>query len=477
MKLTNTLLCVPLPAFLETPPFMPDLGLGYIAAAMRRDDLGVKLQDWNCKYTPDEFGEFLDREQFGVVGMKVFTVNFKGALRSLALVRESLPDTVLIIGGPHPSTADQKFIFDEFPMIDLAFRGEAETAFPRIIRLLETIDGKRDRISEVRAELAKIPGVVWRDSDGSAKWSDPILEDVDSLDFPAWDLIPPENYPFPVPREITGDRHTAVAPIVTSRGCPFSCTFCCAHLINGRHTRYRRAESIVDEMELLSREYGASYFTFVDSSFMLNRKHLRSVCEELSRRKLPILWECIYEVQQDDPDQDDLDETLQLMYGAGCRKMIVSVETASPRIVKRVGKDFSVENIRAVHKKIREHGIITHGFFMFGFPGETVRDLKATAAFALREPFNDVSFSVCIPLPGTEIYRELQEKHGFDRIDWNSYNVTCPPYRVAEISPGLFFRLATMANGTAVLKNRNMPLRRRGLMAARHFFSALTGRG
>ena len=477
MKHINTLLCVPLPAFLETPPFMPDLGLGYIAAAMRQESHPLKLQDWNSKDTPDEYREFLAREQFDLVGMKVFTVNFKGARESLTLIRESLPNAVLIIGGPHPSTSDPGSIFDEFPMVDLAFRGEAETAFPRIISLLATIDGKRDRISEVCAELAKIPGVVLRGSDGLAKWNDPILEDVNSLDFPAWDLIPPESYPFPAPREITGDRHTAVAPIITSRGCPFSCTFCCAHLINGKNTRYRHARSIVDEIELLSREYGASYFTFVDSSFMLNRKHLRSVCEELSSRKLPILWECIYEVQQDDPDQDDLNETLQLMYRAGCRKMIVSVETASPRIVKRVGKDFSVDNIRAVHKKIKEHGIVTHGFFMFGFPGETVRDLRATAAFALREPFNNVSFSVCIPLPGTEIYRELQEKHGFDRIDWNSYSVNCPPYRVADISPGLVFRLATMANGTAVLKNGNMPLHRRGLMAARHFLRALTGRG
>ncbi len=448
---TDLLLTVPIPSIvLRDSPLIPDLGLGYLAAAALRGGHAVRVIDWNPRLTPEQYRRRLRQVRPRAVGIKVFTVNFLAVRQTMAMIREELPDATLIIGGPHPSMAPAEFLFEEFPDTDLALRGEAETALPQLLEQLREVGYQRWRIDEVMGSFSEIKGLVWR-QDGQVRANPSAFEDIRSIGLPAWDLIDPnQSCHFPID-PAAGRRNAHVAPLVATRGCPFECSFCAAHHINSRRDRRREVGEFVDEIGFLSGRYGTTQFVITDSSFLIDHRWVRQVCEEIMKRNLDIRWECHYEVQGR-IDLDGMDRLLKLMWRAGCRKLGFSPETVAPHVIERVKKNYDPQALRGMHRLARQHGMDTMGFFMIGLPGETAPDVDLTIRYGLSEPYDKRFFSVLIPLPGTEIYEDLRREHGFERIDWEHFRFEKPPYQVGEVPIPVLFRKLYKANLLSHLK-------------------------
>ncbi|MFH1464572.1 MAG: radical SAM protein [Pseudomonadota bacterium] len=441
----DLLLSVPIPSLVTRDPVLiPDLGLGYLAAATRRAGFSVGVIDWNPKPTEAVYHAQVARLAPRVAGVKAFTVNMRAVVRTLEVLREALPEAILLAGGPHPTVAEPAHLFDELPHLDLALRGEAEGALPKLMALLRGIGWRRDRLPELSEAFAGIPGLVWRDQAG-VHANDTVFEDIRAVGLPAWDLIDPAHSAhFAIDAEAHA-QNPHPAPLLATRGCPFACTFCCAHHVNSRAARRRDVEEFVDEISFLQAHFGTTQFVVTDSSFLLDRAWVRRMCALILERGLWLRWECIYEVQGR-LDPAGVDELFALMHRAGCRKVAFSPETAAPRMIRAIGKHFDPEALRGIHAAARRQGMATMGFFMVGLPDETLEEVDTTIAYALSEPYDRRFFTPLIPLPGTEVYLDLQAREGFERIDWAAYRYERPPWQLGRAPHHLLRQRLIRAN-------------------------------
>lgn len=447
----DILLMVPLPYFLNFSPNIPDLGLGYIASAVRNNGFSVNILDWNCGITADEFKEYLLHYKPKLIGIKVFTTNIKAAAETIKIIKSTVPDTIIVIGGPHPSTSEYDTIFEEFPQIDFAFKGEVETSFPKFLNLLTSISFDRMQINKVKKDFESVAGLIWSDNN-EIKYTPPILEDISSFPLPAWDLTNPNEYFHPPLVPINGGN-PHIAPIIVTRGCPFDCTFCSAYNINGKFVRRRKIEDVINEIEVLYHKYNIKQILIMDTSFMLDAEYVYAFCDEIIKKQIEIKWDCIYDVMANYTDVN-VDVLLEIMHKAGCYKLNLGIETASPKINKVVKKDIDLSKISEIIALAKKHTIKLMGFFMFGFPKETLDDVKKTISYALAQPFDEVFFNICLPLPGSDIYYDLKSKYNFRRIDWVNYKVSKPPYQIGEVSPSVLNRMVSIANLKGNMKCR-----------------------
>jgi radical SAM superfamily enzyme YgiQ (UPF0313 family) len=200
--------------------------------------------------------------------------------------------------------------------------------------------------------------------------------------------------------------------MITSRGCPFRCTFC-SRAIFGNAVRLRSAEKVVDEMDHLHRRFGIREIYFADDCLTVDRERTMEICDRLLARGLDMTWTCSTRVNLVDR------EMLGAMKRAGCVSIGYGIETGDPERAKALRKGITLEQAREAVALTRGAGIETRTSYIFGFPGEDWRSLKQTLRVALEINSNFVIFNLAIPLPGTELYREAKEKglllaDGFD---------------------------------------------------------------
>jgi len=417
------LLTQPITALIKDPPNLPDLGLGYIAARLRQEGRLVFLRDWNMEPPVASFVQALETIQPDMVGIKIFTKDAAAALRTIQIVRECLPKAKIVIGGPHPSCAAPEHLLAEFPQVDFAIKGEAEFALPELVTVIETSadQGLADNA------LCRIPGLVWRQGQHIVANPMGLVADLDALGLPAWDLIDPANYRSGLlVKTRPGGR---CAPIITSRGCPGQCSFCSAHLINGCKIRFRRAENVLDEMEFLYKEHGVRKFMILDNCFTSSKERLIRICQTILERQLDIEWDCnCYE------RLTSLDEPMiRLMKDAGCRMIHMGIESGNPETRRRMHKASDLEGYTRVSRLARENGIGIGAWFMIGFPDETWGQVKQTIDYAFSLNADLMTFSICYPLPGSEVYKHVLEKFRIKGIDWQRFNILKSEYPLSRL--------------------------------------------
>ncbi len=180
----------------------------------------MRVVDWNPKLSVDSYRRQLLAQRPRVVGIKAFTVNMSAVLETMRVIHEALPEALIIVGGPHPTVAEPRYLFEEFPLLDLGFRGEAETALPLLLERLASIDFERSRLAELHDGFPDIAGLVWREG-ATVQANETSFEDIHALGMPAWDLIDPSHSAhFPIDAEAAA-ANPHPAPILTTRGCPF----------------------------------------------------------------------------------------------------------------------------------------------------------------------------------------------------------------------------------------------------------------
>lgn len=397
----------------------PALGLGYLATSIRnshsvqiidcnRDKISLKNLIWNVKrFKPD------------MVGLQCYTYDIPFVREALKIIKIYDKSIFTVIGGPHPSALPSECMNKFNNILDFAFLGEAEIGLPKLLSALEEDD---------TSLYPTIPGLIWKNKGNAMVNSQIFVKDLDSLGFPAWDLIKPQDYP-EAPHGAFFKRYP-IAPIITTRGCPNKCSFCAGYTISGRKIRKRSVKHILKEILLLYNEYGIREIQIIDDNFTFDKHFAKTFLKELKKQKLDISWSVPNGICLDMLDE----ELLILMKETGLFMISAGIESGSDRILKLMHKGTTTDEIKKKVNLIKRFGIDIAGFFIIGYPGETIDEIKKTINFSLNLGLQRAQFMTYLPLPGSEIYEDLKEKGEVANPDWESCTFTDAAYTPIEIS-------------------------------------------
>lgn len=400
--MTHILLIHPHADPLKSLSIVPSLGLGYLASSLIAKGHFVEILDCLLEnIPPNNLVNIIEDKKPDILGINVFSLFFHEARETIDLVKEAF-DIPIVVGGPHVSTLPELTLKE--CKADFAVIGEGEKT---IIELV-------DVISSGSNNLDKINGIGYR-KNGKIHINSmrDLIKELDSVQFPAWDIIKPEKYP-PIAHG-TFYKKFPIAPIITTRGCPFDCTFCASNTIWGKQLRKRSPRNVVDEIELLVKNHGIKEFHFEDDNLTASKEHVLGICHEILRRNLNIVWSCPNGVRIDCLDK----ERLEIMKASGCYMFAIGFESGDQGILDRAHKKLDLSKIRDTVNLIKSVGIEMMGFFILGLPSETKETARKTIDFAKSLPISSAKFHNFIPLPGTPIFDEWYQKQK-GNIDWGS---------------------------------------------------------
>jgi len=393
----------------------PPLGLGYLAAALRERGIGAQIiDDLVEKLSFEKLMERLKNSE--IVGITSTTATFNSALRYAKLIKEKL-DAFVVMGGVHVTFRPFDALNHDF--VDAVCVGEGE----------ETIVEVAERV-EAGKSLEGVEGVIYKER-GKVVDNGPrgFIEDLDSLPFPAFDLIPLEKYTF-------FNEKLEQFPMITSRGCPFACRYCSSSFFFGRRFRTRSAENVVDEMEWLVEDFDAKHVVFEDDTFTLDRRRVFEICEEIKRRGVDVEWSCSSRVDTIN------EEMLRKMKEAGCSLIYYGVESANKEILENYyRKGIKLDAVKRAVEMTKKVGIGTVCSFIIGAPHETKEDVKKTLKFAMKLNPDYAQFSILTPYPGTEIYEEAKEKGLILSENFDEYTAGNPVLKNLHMTPEEISRL------------------------------------
>ena len=395
--------------------FQP-LGLGYIAAVLEKSGYEVKILDAKVEglSVEDILGRVMEYNP-SIIGLGVSTPDFSAA-RYLSSQIKSLGRYTLLIGGAHVSALPEETM--EESCFDYGIVGEGERTVVELV----------DAISQGNLQqIPKIKGIVFRDGLKIVRTPPrEYIEDLDTLPFPARHLFPPlSKYTYLYYKSLP------LATIITSRGCPYQCTFC-DRAVFGNHVRMRSINNILDEIEMLVKDYGVRSINIVDDLFTITPQRIKEFCRQLLARKLKISWSCFSRVDSITP------EILKTMREAGCWMICYGIESGNRRILDSIRKSVTFETIEKAMKWTHEAGILVLGVFILGLPGENEETLRNTLAFAKRLPLYRVIFNILQPLPGSQIYKMALCQGTLKKdIDYRYYHFYCFPEKLSFVAEGL----------------------------------------
>lgn len=353
-----------------------------------------------------------------VVGFQLFSYDFDFVSRGVQLIKKQLPRTTVILGGPHVS-ATGVLTLEEIPGADYALAGEGEAGMPLLMKRV---------LRQEAVPWEDIPGLIYRENETPRMNPRAMVADLDALDFPAWDLMDPGTYP----DSPQGGFYMQfpIAPISTTRGCPYLCTFCGSAVNMGRKLRFRSMPMVLEEMALLHDQYNVREFHIIDDMFNFHKERVKAFCDGIRERRWNINFTFPNGLRLNNMDL----EMLTMMKEAGAYSFNVGIESGSQRILDKMKKNLKLELIEEKVNLIREAGLEPCGFFIIGFPGETEEDVKATIRFAQKLKLKRAHFSNFLPLPGTEATHELIQNQEIERPQWSSLFYSKVPYAPKGIS-------------------------------------------
>jgi radical SAM superfamily enzyme YgiQ (UPF0313 family) len=278
------------------------------------------------------------------------------ALKVARLVKKTNPGSHVVFGGTHPTIYPREIAGQ--PEVDSIVVGEGEHTFSE---LLDAVDGGRS--------LSGIEGVGFR-RNGDVVINPPreFIQDLDSLPFPDRELLPWQKY-----YNLLGRGKEYMTSLLTSRGCPFNCTFCTKK--DGRMCRVRSPENVVQEIEQNVR-LGITDFDIIDDTFTIDRKRVLAIADLIIEKKLDITMDLSARV--DTVDQEILDRLAQ----AGCNRVRFGVESGNPGVLENLQKGITLDQVREAYRMAKKAGIVTFAYFMLGSPGETEKEVRESISLA-----------------------------------------------------------------------------------------------
>jgi radical SAM superfamily enzyme YgiQ (UPF0313 family) len=375
----------------------PPIGLMYVAGAARKiSDADVSLLDAHAlRLSYNELEQRIALAHPDLVGITTTTFTMPDVLETVRRVRGAAPGARLIAGGLQPFLYPEETInLDAF---DYALQGEAEISFPRFLKALE--DGKG---------MENVPGILFKQNGEIVSNPPPPLNmDLDALPFPAHDLLPIERY-----SSLVTLKHP-VGIIISSRGCPFRCSFC-SHSPTGKEFRIRSAENVVKEM-IWCRSLGFSYLLFYDEIMTLKKERVFELRDRIRAEGVRVPWMARLRAGLVDK------EMLIALKDAGCDLVTMGIEAGSPKVLSRLNRPTDTSEVIETFKDASKIGLKTLAYFMIGNPDETREDLEMSLTVAQRAAPDMIHASVFMPYPATDLYAEGLQSGFFDRDYWREF--------------------------------------------------------
>ena len=393
--------------------FTPPLGLAYVAGSLRHAGFMVQLIDGvgesldtrhptadDCYYyglSPEETVARIDPNA-GVIGVTLGSSFDWPASRDLAAaIRRRFPRALILGGGEHATAVPHQTLRES--VIDIVALGEGEETAVEIVTAYQA----------GTLNPALIQGIAYKDENGDTIVNSrrPRRRDLDAIPWPAWDLMPLENY---LERGFGfGVNRGRSMPLLASRGCPYQCAFCSSPTMWTTQWIARDPDHVLDEMQHYQRAYGIENFDFYDLTAIVKKSWIVSFCRKIEERGMKFTWQLPSGTRSEVIDA----EVAALLHRSGCRNMSYAPESGSPAVLERIKKrtrvDAVIDSIAAAHAQ----GINVKCNIMLGFPGETLREVLETYRFMSRMAWagaHDVSVWAFAPYPGSELFQEIRQR-------------------------------------------------------------------
>ncbi len=370
------------------------LGLAYLHSIIKKNGYDILTQNFNNEFeyhALEKITKTLEETSPDYLLIQVFTMTRASTYRLISVAKKIQPNIKIILGGVHATIMFEQ-ILDHFP-VDFIVCGEGEIT---IIELLEALDEN--------ASISDIPGIAYL-KDGKVHKTNnrALIEDLDSIPFPEHSL-------FITPK-------TTLACMLTSRGCPFKCSFCCLHTISKRIYRKRSVDNIIKEIEYITQNFkNIKVIQIADDTFTLDIKRAKEICREIIRKKIKMEFWCSARFKPMDK------EMFELMAEAGFSSIGFGLETGSPKLLKSIHKNISQSDIIKTFETLKTVPINVTTFLMVGFPGEDAVTIKETIAFVKKlieiKPYKLTRAVVLWVYPNTEVYDEMLRQGGIDQEYW-----------------------------------------------------------
>jgi anaerobic magnesium-protoporphyrin IX monomethyl ester cyclase len=375
--------------------------LAQAAAIVEKAGAEISLLDAIAdQKTLDECISWLGDGAPDVLVVETSTASVTHDIKTIQTVRAAFPKLLILFVGAHVSSVPDETLH-QCPELNAVVRGEYEPPLVELVSVLAQNKG-----------LDKVRGLSYRKHSGE-KQTIVHNEDADLLE--DLDMIPPVT---PIYKRFLNHRNYFFSPahfpgvmLMTGRGCPHRCSWCVFNqTMHGRRSRFHSTQRILEEFEYIIEHFPDVKEVWIDDdTFTVNRPHVREICQEIIDRKLrfqnhPFRWYC--------NARPPLDvELMHKMKQAGCRLMVTGFESGDPNILKVINKGFSVEQAETFMSNTRDAGLLVHGCFVVGNPGETEQSMDKTLAFAKRLLPDSAQFYYPHPYPGTDYYRWAQENN------------------------------------------------------------------
>lgn len=381
------------------------LGLLYLAGNLRQNGQEAHVCD---EIVGDDFEASLRSFQPDLVGITCTTPLWDRVQKLVAIAKAQ--GVKVVVGGPHASALPE-LCLNEAP-IDAAAVGEGEDT---ILDMCRTSD------------WSTIPGLVLPNGGTPLHTpARPMPDDLDTIPFPAYDLVERKKYMGDDELGFYVKKTENLIRIFSSRGCPFLCTYCSSHNTFGRPLRLRSAQNVVDELKELTGRWQTNNVCFMDDIFTINQDRVREVCEAIRSAGLKLRWSCFSRVGLNEP-------TVKEMAAAGCILIGFGVETGSAAVLKRIKKATTLDQARDTFRLLAKYNIRRKAFFMIGFPGETRAEFEETVNFACELNPDYVMLSIFIPLPGSELFDNVDPSEYAHHNTKSFFHTSDPEMRARQI--------------------------------------------
>lgn len=407
---------------------MPPLGIAWLAAVLERDKHEVKILDAHAQQIPLESIPKYIRENgpFDLVGITATTPLIYNAIKIAGMIKAEFRNNKIVAGGVHPTVLPNEVLREE--AIDIVVRGEGE-----------------ETIREIAAEkpIDKIKGISFRNNGDIVHNPDrQLIEDLDSLPFPAYHLLPMNRYR---PAAGAAKRFPATS-ILSTRGCFGRCTFC--YRIFGQRLRFRSGRNVAEEVKLLQDNYGIKEICFYDDTFTANRREVKAFCRAVCEMELDLTWSCFARIDTFD------DETFRMMKEANCHQVMYGVETNNTEILNNMNKKMDPDKVEEVIRATQKLGIDVRAAFMLGSPGETEQTMEEMIQYAIHLDPDLALFNVTTPFPGTEMFRWADENNYLRTKNWEYYDLSEPVLELPTVSAEKVQKYYRAANRRFLLRPR-----------------------
>lgn len=361
---------------------VPNIGLAYICAALRRHGLKVKVVDLNLRRGDPQRYLALARE-CALVGISVKANVYHQSLEIAARIKAALPRVLVVLGGPHINIVGER-VMAETTSIDYGVKGEGEQVLPALFAALAETD------------KSKVPGLLWRE-DGVIKANAcAYIENLDGLEFPEYSDF--DSFEI-IAQGFSGISGQIRYPLITSRGCPYRCVYCSVGLVMGPRFRARSPQNCLAELQKARERFGIKSFQVLDDTFTQDLDRASEFCRLLTGERPGFIWMCPNGVRADHFPR----ELAGLMKKAGCRLVTFGVESSDPEVLAGVKKGVKIEAIEKAVKAAKAEVIEVNCFFIVGLPGATIEKDYASLEWVLRNGVR-ASFWMLVPYEGTALW-------------------------------------------------------------------------